>query len=56
MKKLFSLKSLAIVLVVLSLFSLSACVEEVPVGPGGSAWIPGHYGPYGNWHPGHWGY
>jgi len=20
----------------------------------GYHWVPGYYGPYGNWHPGHW--
>lgn len=30
---------------------LSGCVVG-PAGPG-CYWVPGHYGPYGRWHPGH---
>jgi hypothetical protein len=30
--------------------TLSGCY--VAAGPG-CVWIPGHYGPYGGWHPGH---
>jgi len=39
---------------------LTGCVEERPVvvrpAPPcrGAAWIEGHYGPRGRWHPGHW--
>jgi len=39
---------------------LSSCVvreRAVATGPGrcpGGAWIEGHYGPRGRWHPGHW--
>ena len=31
--------------------------QAVVVGPApypGAVWVPGHYGPYGGWHPGHW--
>lgn len=42
---------------------LSGCTTYVRtppvevVGPSpyaGAVWVPGHYGPYGGWHPGHW--
>jgi hypothetical protein len=42
---------------------LSGCATYVRPGPvivagpppyAGAVWIPGHYGPYGGWHPGHW--
>jgi hypothetical protein len=37
----------------------AGCVvhETVAVRPPpcpGAAWVEGHYGPYGHWHPGHW--
>lgn len=40
---------------------LAGCVVA-PVGPvargpvpyAGAYWVPGHFGPYGAWHPGHW--
>jgi len=33
----------------------SAHPEIVGVAPyPGAVWVPGHYGPYGGWHPGHW--
>ncbi|MFZ1426713.1 MAG: hypothetical protein WAS21_08105 [Geminicoccaceae bacterium] len=42
-------------------FGLSGCViperEEVVVHEpyhAPSYWVPGHYGPYGYWHPGRW--
>lgn len=40
-------------------FGLSGCVvperEEVVVRePYHGSWVPGYYGPYGYWHPGHW--
>jgi len=31
---------------------LSGCVVY-PAHPYGCAWVPGHRGPYGGWHPGH---
>ncbi len=47
-------------LLVFLAIAVGGCVVEArPVGrplppcPGG-AWIEGHYGPYGRWHPGHW--
>jgi hypothetical protein len=49
-------------LVGLAALSMTGCVvEERPYyahsGPpacAGGRWIPGHYGPYGAWHRGHW--
>jgi hypothetical protein len=29
-------------------------VAEGPRGCRGGAWVDGHYGPRGRWHPGHW--
>jgi hypothetical protein len=47
---------------VLALAALQGCVVAVheqrpPPPPGYCAewvWVPGHYGPRGRWHPGHW--
>jgi len=36
---------------VLLALTLSGCY--VAPGPGACYWVPGHYGPYGGWHPGH---
>ena len=42
---------------------LSGCTTYVRTGPryapppppyAGAVWVPGHYGPYGGWNPGHW--
>ncbi len=41
--------------------ALSGCYVAPPPGPGYRGcpypyhWIPGHYGVYGRWHPGHCG-
>ena len=36
--------------------SLNACIVETRGPRGGCRGerVPGHYGPYGGWHPGHW--
>ena len=35
--------------------ALTGCVVEPgPYRAYGAYWVPGHYGPYGGWHPGHW--
>lgn len=36
---------------VLLALTLSGCY--VGPAPGPCYWVPGHYGPYGGWHPGH---
>jgi hypothetical protein len=59
MKKVFCFIAAVIILVPF----LSGCTtyvqapraEVVGVAPyPGAVWVPGHYGPYGGWHPGHW--
>jgi len=40
-------------------FLLSGCIVEErpyrePPACRGAAWVEGHYGPRGAWHPGHW--
>lgn len=45
----------ALLLCALMATSLVGCtVYAQPGGPYGAHWVPGHYGPYGGWHPGHW--
>jgi hypothetical protein len=48
----------AIAMLLASALALSACVVAAPGPYGGrprcpGAWVPGHYGPEGFWHPGH---
>jgi len=46
---------LALMLCGLMATSLAGCVVYPGHQPyGGAHWVPGHYGPYGGWHPGHW--
>lgn len=52
------LKRLTLVLLLAATAApLAGCVVA-PAGPrhpyAGAYWVPGHYGPYGAWHPGHW--
>jgi hypothetical protein len=57
------MKQLRIFLVLAAAIApLAGCVVA-PVGPvvvhgpapyAGAYWVPGHFGPYGYWHPGHW--
>ena len=39
----------AICLAVMSMFSAVNASANC-----GNYWVPGHYGHYGHWHPGHW--
>jgi hypothetical protein len=39
----------------LAVAPLAGCVVY-PARPAGCAWVPGHVGPYGGWHPGHCAY
>jgi len=36
--------------------SVGGCYTEYPYRPTGclAVWVPGHYGPWGRWRPGHW--
>lgn len=48
-----------LVLAVLTAAAFSGCVVEErgyarPAPCRGAAWVEGHYGPRGAWHPGHW--
>ena len=49
-----------LVIAVLAAAALSGCVVEErsyaapPPRCRGAAWVDGHYGPRGAWHPGHW--
>jgi hypothetical protein len=49
-----------LVVAVLAVAAFSGCVveERSDVRPAprcrGAAWVDGHYGPRGAWHPGHW--
>jgi hypothetical protein len=45
-------KTILLVALLSTAVALSACVVEEPRRPG-CAWVLGHYGPYGGWHPGH---
>jgi hypothetical protein len=50
------MKRLCLVLLLVGTLPLAGCVVA-PVGPAphaGLHWVPGHYGAYGGWHPGHW--
>ncbi len=42
----------AIAILLAAAIGLSACVVAEP-GPVRVGCVPGHYGPYGAWHPGH---
>jgi hypothetical protein len=33
---------------------LTSCVVAPERPYPGAYWVPGHYGPEGGWHPGHW--
>jgi hypothetical protein len=33
---------------------LAGCVVYPPRPNPHAYWVPGHYGPYGGWHRGHW--
>ena len=46
----------ALLLCTLMAASLAGCVVYPGSGRpyAGAYWVPGHYGPYGGWHPGHW--
>ena len=47
----------ALAIGLLGLLLAGCVVEERPPGPPptpGWHWVPGHYGPYGGWQPGHW--
>jgi hypothetical protein len=51
------MKRLMIVLLLAAVVAPVAGCVVAPVGPGpysGAYWVPGHFGPYGGWHPGHW--
>ena len=44
-----------IVLALLLAMPIAGCVvEERPPPHPGAVWVPGYWGPYGHWHPGHW--
>ena len=49
MKKLMILALLAA-----SLAPLTGCVVAPAPHPYHAHWVPGYYGPYGGYHPGHW--
>jgi hypothetical protein len=42
----------SVVAIILLTATIGGCV--VAAGPG--VWVPGHYGPYGRWHHGHYVY
>jgi len=46
----------AIVLALVAGAGVGGCYTEYAVRPGHcrAVWIPGHYGPWGRWRPGHW--
>jgi len=33
---------------------LTGCVVEAGRPYPAAVWVPGHFGPYGGWHPGYW--
>jgi hypothetical protein len=43
-------------LVLLGILGSAGCYTEYAVRPTHcvAVWVPGHYGPFGRWHPGHW--
>jgi hypothetical protein len=48
---------LAFVLLTIGLSTVaSGCYTEYEIRPEmcRAVWVPGHYGPWGRWHPGHW--
>jgi hypothetical protein len=49
MKKLMILALLAA-----GLAPLTGCIVAPAPGPYHAHWVPGYYGPYGGYHPGHW--
>ncbi len=46
----------AVVLALAAGGALGGCYTEYQVRPVGcrAVWVPGHYGPWGRWHPAHW--
>ena len=46
----------ALLLVLLAGASVAGCYTEYDVRPAcrRAVFIPGHYGPFGRWHPAHW--
>ncbi len=46
----------AVLLLLLAGVGVGGCYTEYTVRPVGcrAVWIPGHYGPFGRWHRGHW--
>ena len=49
-------RAVMIAMLALSVAPLAGCIIAPGPGPGyHRVWVRGHYGPYGAWHPGHWG-
>lgn len=51
------MKNILLLLLTLGAAPLAGCVVYPAHGPvpyAGAYWVPGHYGPNGGWHPGHW--
>lgn len=47
-------RAVSAILLVVTMALVSGCVVY-PARPYAAAyWVPGHYGPYGRWFPGHW--
>lgn len=48
-------KLMILALLTVGLAPLTGCVVAPAPGPAYHAhWVPGYYGPYGGYHPGHW--
>ncbi len=49
------MRALRMSLLLLVALGMSACYRDYVVTPTCRAvWVPGHYGPWGRWHPAHW--
>ncbi len=48
------MKKLLILALLAAGLPLTGCVVAPAPAPYHAHWVPGYYGPYGGYHPGHW--
>jgi hypothetical protein len=50
------MRTLRAIVLAVAAVGASGCYTEYVVRPTHcrAVWVPGHYGPWGRWHPGHW--